>query len=462
MSAMRAKPKAKPRPTARKAAPKKRPAAASPRKKAAAQAAQKSEQEYRDRMAWFNEARFGMFIHWGLYSLLGRGEWVMLQERIPAQEYAKLADRFKPKRFDADAWAGLAAEAGMKYMVLTTRHHDGFCLYDSEVSDFTAPKTAAKRDFVAEYAEACRRAGLRVGFYYSLLDWRFPGYWDPRGRAESRDAMVAQAHAQVRELLTQYGKVDVLWYDGGWVPAIHENPADAWTTVPEFWKSKKLNAMVRELQPGIIINNRSGIDEDIDTPEQHVTASKAGRAWESCMTIGDSCGWGYVENNPNGKRLPQLLQHLVTAAKDGGNYLLNVGPQPDGAVRKKEAKVLKAMGGWMKKNGEGIYGSERTGFAPPSMIGEWTVKGNTGYFHIFRWPGKEAVAACVATRVKRATLLATGLDVAFRQEHNGRLVFTGLPTKPPHKAVSVIKVEFEGPPAVMPEKDRAAWLDGDA
>jgi alpha-L-fucosidase len=406
---------------------------------------------YRERMAWFHEARFGLFIHWGLYSLLGRGEWAMLEERIPAAEYAKLADRFKPKSFDAFAWAEMAVQAGAKYAVLTTRHHDGFCLYDSEVADFTSVKTAAKRDFVAEYVDAFRRAGLKVGFYYSLLDWRFPGYWNPRKHRESADAMIEQYHAQVRELMTNYGKIDVLWYDGHWIDGVKN--------VGRFWRAREINAWVREKQPHILINNRSGVDEDLDTPEQHVTASKPGRGWESCMTMGDSCGWGYIRDNPNMKSETQLLQHLVTAAAGEGNFLLNVGPKPDGTVRKSERRRLKSIGKWLRTNGEAIYGSQRCALKN-GMIGLWTSNGRTAYLCVFRWPGREAVIPLVGSKVRSATLLATGEPVEHRVEHNGRLVLSGLPKKPPHPSVSVVKVEFGGRLKTMPETDRAAWLDG--
>ncbi|HEY3322561.1 MAG TPA: alpha-L-fucosidase [Planctomycetota bacterium] len=412
---------------------------------------------YEERLKWFHDARFGIFIHWGLYSLLGRGEWVMFNERIRPKDYAKLARRFNPKKFDADAWAALAVEAGAKYMVLTTRHHDGFCLFDSKVSDFTAPKTAAKRDFVAEYANALRKAGLKVGFYYSLLDWRFPGYFEAGVKKESAEAMVQQYHAQVRELLTNYGKVDILWYDGDWIDHGRAGISDKAT----FWRSAEVNAMARNLQPHIIINNRSGINEDLDTPEQHVTASAPGRGWESCMTIGDSCGWGYVHNNPNWKTVPQLLQNLVTAAAGEGNYLLNMGPRPDGQIRKEEVVRLKAMGGWLKVNGEAIYDSQRCALHG-GMIGAWTRKGNAGYLHIYRWPGREATVPLVKTKAVSATLLGSDAQLSIKQDYNGRLTVSGLPLKPPHPAANVIKVQFEDAPASMEEKDHAAWLEGKA
>lgn len=424
---------------------------------------------YNERLKWFHQARFGMFIHWGLYSLLGRGEWVMFQERIRPSDYARLAERFNPKKFDADAWAGLAAEAGMKYMVLTTRHHDGFCLFDSQVSDFTSVKTAARRDFVAEYVAACRRAGIKVGLYYSVLDWRFPGYFEPRKHKASAEAMVQQLHAQVHELMSNYGRIDLLWYDGDWINHGQAGIQDK----AKFWRAKELNAMVRALQPHILINNRSGTNEDLDTPEQHVTASNPGRGWESCMTMGFFAGWGYTHYNPTWKSPAQLLQSLVSAAAGEGNFLLNIGPKPDGSVRREEVIRLKAMGKWLQTNGQAIYGSQRcdlhggsggitTSTNTWSMIGQWTRRGNTGYLHIDRWPGQEAVIPLVKTKALSAALLSTGRPVKVRQEYNGRLILSGLPAKPPHPDINVIAVRFKSEPHRMSEPDSSAWLAGEA
>jgi len=408
---------------------------------------------YEQRIKWFHEARFGMFIHFGLYSLFERGEWVMLNERIPAREYARLARRFRVKKFDASAWAATAAAAGAKYTVITTRHHEGFCLFDSKVSDFTSAKTAAKRDFVGEYADAARKAGLKVGFYYSLLDWRFPGYFEPQKYPDSARALVEQAHAQVRELMTNYGKIDIMWYDGGWSAKWDEA-----ARMSDFWRAKELNDEVRHLQPHILVNNRSGLGEDLDTPEQHVKASEPGRGWETCMTMGDSCGWGYIRNNPNMKTVPQLLQHLVTAAAGEGNFLLNVGPKPDGTIRKEETSRLAEMGKWLSKHGEAIYGSQRSSLSTGMIAGPWTRKGNVGYLNVFRWPGDEAVIPLVATKAMRATILETGQECRIRQEHNGRLVISGMPKRPPHPYVNVIKVEFEGEPRTLEEPDASKWL----
>lgn len=408
---------------------------------------------YRERMKWFNKARFGMFIHWGLYSMLGRGEWVMYYERIPKEEYAKLAWKFNPGKFDASSWVKLAKDAGMKYVVLTTRHHDGFCLFDSNVSDFTSVKTAAGRDFVKEYVKAVRREGLKVGFYYSLLDWRFPGYFKPGKYRKSRDAMINQAYRQVEELMVNYGRIDYLFFDGEWVPGIPEartmeEGKVMSSEVAEFWHSKELVKMIRNLQPHIIINNRTGLPEDVDTPEQYVTASAKRRGWESCMTIGDSCGWGYVKNNPNFKPVSQLVQNLALAAAGEGNYLLNIGPKPDGTVRKEEITRLEEIGKYMKINGEAVYGSKRSPVSG-GMLGITTAKGNTVYLHIFRWPGKAACIAGIANKVISARLLGSNRRLKINRGGDGRIFISGLPQKPPKPCWNVVAIRMADKPRVV-------------
>ena len=277
-----------------------------------------------DRMKWWKEAKFGMFIHWGVYSIPARGEWVRFNERIPENEYRKFADIFNPEEYNPYEWATIAKQAGMKYVVLTTRHHDGFSLFDSKVSDFTAPKTGCGRDLIKEYVEGVRKAGLKVGFYYSLLDWRYKAYFlGPEKDPNGWDNFVNYVHTQVKELMSNYGKIDILWYDGGW-------PYTA-----EQWKSEELNNMVRNLQPEIIINNRSGLPEDFDTPEQKIPGAFPNpeipeRDWESCMTLNDH--WGYCENDNNWKTPSEIIWNLATCCAGGGNYLLNVGPKPDGTI----------------------------------------------------------------------------------------------------------------------------------
>ena len=420
--------------------------------------------EYENRLKWFHEARFGLYIHFGLYSIPGRGEWTMYSERIPAAEYARLADQFHPEPGCAKEWISAAAAAGAKYVVLTTRHHDGYCLFDSRCSDFTSVKRGPGRDLVREYVEAARAAGLRVGFYYSLLDWRFPGYFEPEKYPESCQALIAQAHEQVRELMTNYGKIDLLEYDGGWDSRLRTGRPQ-WA---EFWRSAELNAMVRKLQPEILINDRSGTDEDLETPEQEVRPGSRGVS-ESCMCIGDSCAWGYTRFNPNWKTAEQLLQHLIQAAQGGGNFLLNVGPDPSGRIRSEELERLAALGTWLRENGEAVYnafpcpliGSAKPGTVDLNLQGPWTRKGSCGYWCMFRWPGAEAIAVRIKTPVKRVTLLKTGEEFPFEWDaQTQRLKIRGLPVFPPDALCSVLKVEFEGEPELGTEEDLSRWLEG--
>ena len=386
-----------------------------------------------DRMQWWHEARYGMFIHWGAYSIPARGEWVMYQEHIPHEEYARFARRFAPKKFDADSWVRLAKQAGMRYMVLTSRHHDGFSLFDSQVSDFTAPKTAARRDLLREFVEACHRGGMRVGFYYSLLDWRYPAYFrGPKGDPEGWNELVEYVHAQVRELCTNYGTLDILWYDGGWPYAA------------EDWRSEELNAEVRKLQPNIIINNRSQLPEDFDTPEQHVRPSDPGRAWEACMTLNDS--WGYNAADGNWKTPRQALWYLVSCASGGGNLLLNVGPKPDGTIPTESVRVVRKIGRWLDRNGGSVYGTTRSPFS--TSTGLTTLKGNTLHMHVFRWPGKTICFPRIANKVRSVHLLATGKEVKFEQKED-RVFLSGLPANAPSKLDTVIVLELEGAPKAL-------------
>lgn len=392
--------------------------------------------EQRDRqrrMRWWHEARFGMFIHWGLYSVLGRHEWVMNRERIPVNEYEKLADQFRPKPHPARAWAKLAREAGQKYMVMTTKHHEGFCLFDSKLTDYTSTKRAAGRDLVAEYVEAARAEGLRVGFYYSLMDWHHPDGVRCLHNEKARRRFVDYTHGQVRELCTNYGRVDILWYDLPW-------PLDA-----EGWESRKLNAMVRRLQPDIIINNRARLPEDFGTPEQHVTAEPAGRAWEACMTINNS--WGYSAGDVEWKPLHQLIGHLQQAATGGGNYLLNIGPRGDGSVPAASARLLRRMGDWLSRNGEAIYGHvdrpQLEGMY--NVAGAWTLKGRTAYLHVHAWPGERLTLGGFRTKVKSVRLLTGGKAVRVRQ-HGERVELGGLPEAAPDSPVTVIALECASRP----------------
>ena len=392
-------------------------------------AAQTSTDEDRARrMKWWHEAKFGMFIHWGLYSVLGRHEWVMENEGIPVSEYQELAKRFTPKPNAARDWAKLARRAGMKYMVMTTKHHEGFCLFDTKYTSYCAPKQACGRDLVKEYAEAARAEGLRVGFYHSLMDWHHPDGARCADDEAARKRFVEYIHGQVREICAY--KPDILWYDVAW-------PLDA-----EGWESLKMNRMVRGLLPDVIINNRAKVPEDFDTPEQRIEASK-GRAWESCMTMNGS--WGYHKNDDDWKTPKTVVRNLITCARGGGNYLLNIGPKPDGSIPEESIRILTAVGKWMDKNGSTIYGSD------PCRVGRsnylnFTRKGNTLYVHAHFWPGETLVVAGLTNKVLSAKLLVGGKKVEFTQD-KFRVRFTGLPAAPPDDPVTTLAVECDSEPA---------------
>jgi len=370
-----------------------------------------------------------MFIHWGLYSVIGRHEWVMEMEAIPVAEYEQLTTRFNPKPYPARDWAKLAKQAGMKYMVMTTKHHEGFCHFDTQYTDYCAPKVCG-RDLVAEYVEAARSEGLRVGFYHSLMDWHHPDGARCAEDEAARKRFVEYIHGQVRELCTHYGKLDILWYDV------------SWPLSPEGWESVKMNRMVRELQPDILLNNRSGVPEDFSTPEQHVRGEPEGRAWEACMTMNES--WGYHKADDAWKTPKQILRNLITCARDGGNYLLNIGPKADGSIPEESVRILNVVGAWMDRYGDTIYGAERCS-VNRSRFANFTRKGTTLYVHVHFWPGEEWAIGGLGTRVKSATLLPKGEPVGFEQ-NEFRVHFTGLPAKAPDDLVSVLALECESVP----------------
>jgi len=382
------------------------------------------------RMKWWHEAKFGMFIHWGLYSVLGRHEWVMENEGIPVPEYEQLAKRFTPKPNAARDWARLAKKAGQKYMVMTTKHHEGFCLFDTKLTDYCAPKQACGRDLVKEYVEAARAEGLRVGFYHSLMDWHHPDGARCAEDEAARRRFVDYVHGQIRELLTNYGKIDILWYDVAW-------PLDA-----KGWESERMNEMVFQLQPDIIVNNRNKLDGDFATPEQRIQAEKGGRAWESCMTMNDS--WGYQAADDNWKNPKTVVRNLVTCARGGGNYLLNIGPKPDGSIPEESVRILSAVGKWMDRNGPAVYESEPCSMTR-SDYASFTRKGNTLYIHVYFWPGDTVAIGGLQPKVTSARLYATGKKVEFEQDRF-RVRFIGLPRTPPDDPVTVIAAECDAEP----------------
>lgn len=387
-----------------------------------------------ERMAWFREARFGMFIHYGIYALYGRNEWVMALENIPLAEYEARADEFQPRPGCAREWVKLASEAGMKYAVLTAKHHEGFCLWDTKMTDFNSVRRGPQRDLVAEFVEACREFGLKVGLYYSLMDWHHPDggrcACDPVARRRFLDF----TQGCLRELMSNYGTIDLLWYDGA-APMQHH----------EGWESLAMNQMVRELQPDIIINNRSHLDEDLGTPEGHVTAEE--RDWEACMTF-NGMSWGYMDSRqaaPDSYNVRGILKMLRKVCSQKGNLLLNIGPAPDGSVPREAIDPLRQTGAWIRKHADIIYPeSDRYGGAPCGWA-EATRRGRTVWVWTLVWPHEPAGLGGFLTPLKSACLLPERTPLAFEQA-NGRILFTDLPKECPDTIANraVIELVFAG------------------
>ena len=406
-------------------------------------------------MQWFKDAKFGMFIHWGLYSIIGKGEWVMFNKRIDKDTYANLAKQFDAPKFNADTWTTIAKEAGMKYMVLVTKHHDGFALWDSEASkdQFNSMHSAAKKDFVREYVNAARDKGLKVGFYYSPLDWRFPGFFFPSMYRASAEEMKSQTYGQIRELMSDYGKIDLLWYDGGeddWLglgglefggssPSWHARPKDKPYTGDFSWEPLRLNSIVRELQPKIVINPRSGWKGDFDTREKEDGGMQTDRPWERCFTISKG-GWGW-KPNAEVRSLEFLLTKFVKVICMGGNFLLNVGPNPDGQIEPLQVTRLQEMGAWLKVNGEAVYGTRGGPIPFNEDWGGTTQKGNSIYVHIINWPDNGILQIPYSgTKIKAATFLATNKKVDFAQG-NG-LITINRHDKAQNDVVTVVKLKI--------------------
>src|SRR4029453_11060325 len=332
---------------------------------------------------WFEESRFGMFVHWGLYALPARHEWVMNREETTVEEYSKYFRRFDPDLYDPNEWARAARRAGMKYVVLTTKHHDGFCLWDSALTDYKATSTSAGRDLIAPYVQALRDEGLKVGFYHSLIDWHHPDFTidgfhperdnpdaarlnEGRDMARYRDYL----HGQVRELLTNYGQTDYLFFDFSYTAEDHE---EIWGSKGrEAWGSEELLKMVRELQPGIIVNDRLNIPGDFATPEQYqpsgpMVGDGVEVPWEACQTLNGS--WGYDRDNLDYKSVDLLVRMLVDGVSKDGNLLLNVGPTARGNFDPRAVASLRGIGEWMHLHSRSIYGSGPAAWTPPEGCG---------------------------------------------------------------------------------------------
>ncbi|MFC5649179.1 alpha-L-fucosidase [Paenibacillus solisilvae] len=384
-----------------------------------------------ERTKWFQEDRFGMFIHWGLYAIPARGEWVRSMEQISVEDYQPYFEEFNPDQYDPKQWARAAKQAGMKYAVLTAKHHDGFCLFDSGLTAYKSTNTQAKRDLVREFLDAFRAEGLKVGLYYSLIDWHhpdYPAYGDPihpmrNNEAFKRDpetfgSYLTYMHGQVRELLTNYGRIDIMWFDFSYGEMVGEK-----------WQATKLMEMIRSLQPHIIVDNRldaSGeqggsiysdnpqlYSGDFASPEQIIppegVQDEAGNPlpWEACITLNND--WGY---NPNGhyKSAKVIVRKLVECVSKNGNLLVNIGPDAKGAIPQKSLRVLAEVGQWMSKNRASIYGCVKAGLDKPEW-GRYTQRGNKLYAHIFEESIGPINLRGLNGKIKRARLLADGSEL---------------------------------------------------
>lgn len=419
---------------------------------------------------WFTESRYGMFIHWGPYAQLARGEQVLFREHLHQQEYAEQAAAWNPQHFDPELWAATAKRAGFKYACFTTRHHDGYCMWDSAYTDYSSAKLAPQRDFVREYVDAFRKAGLRIGLYYSWIDWRLPAYFegpdkDPEGWAKVRTYL----HNQVKELLTNYGQIDHFFFDGVW-------PRNA-----DDLGSVELVEEMRRLQPGILINNRLGYssthDEyradggigagdsdtlgDFGTPEHLIVADQK-RLWESCQVTTWRL-WSHVTGErwrPADYLLDMLCECAEKGGKHGGNLLLNCGPTADGELPPEFVQRALAIGRWLEVHGEAIYGSDGGAVTEFITRGRQTTRGNNLYLIIRFWDGRpEMRLADLSSRVTGVTLLTTGQALPFAQQGD-ELFIQGLPSEAPSRLFPVIRVECEGKPEATQWGRERLW-EGD-
>jgi alpha-L-fucosidase len=420
------------------------------------------------RMAWWREAKFGMFIHWGVYSVPagfyndkavpGIGEWIMNRGKIPMEEYQAYAEEFNPVKFNAGEWVKIAKNAGQKYIVITSKHHDGFAMFNSKASDWNIVEAAPfGRDPLKELAAACKKEGIKLGFYYSQAqDWNnggaaSGGKWDQAQERDMDDYIDRVAVPQIREILSNYGAFPaVLWWD---------TPVDMNTN-----RAQKLYDLVEQLRPNIIMNNRlgGGFKADTETPEQFIPPQGyPGRDWETCMTMNDT--WGYKRDDNNFKSAETLIRNLCDIASKGGNYLLNVGPTSEGLIPQPEVERLAEIGAWMKVNGEAIYGTSPTIFGAeagafsatekdrrgnPRFIPAWdwrcTTRPGKIYIHIFKWPSGQIQLPGVKGRITKACLLADRWHHALKFQQTAQGVTIQLPDKAPDAIASVLCLKVKG------------------
>ncbi len=390
---------------------------------------------------WFRHDRFGMFIHFGLYALPARHEWIKTNEFISEEKYNVYFENFHPDLFDANEWARQAKEAGMKYAVLTTKHHEGFCLFDSQYTDYKSTNTPFGRDLVREYVDAFRAAGLKIGFYYSLIDWHHPSFPIDKLHPRRRDANAAELDKgrdmrvyaeymrnQVRELLTNYGKIDILWFDFSYPTAGANEDVQPWMQYggckgKEQWESEKLIALARELQPGIIIDNRADIEQDLWTPEQvqptrWLTHEKTGElvTWEACQTFSGS--WGYYRDEMTWKSPKMLVDMLINTVSLGGNLLMNVGPTARGYFDKRAQNALAAYGEWMKYNSDSIYGCTMAEPEFRAPVGTRLTQSEDGkhlYIHLQVYPFAFLEMPNLAGKIKYARFLHDHSEILYTE-----------------------------------------------
>ena len=412
-----------------------------------------------ERTRWFADAKFGMFIHWGVYSVIGRHEWARHMFEIPQAEYDTYARAFNPVNFNPDTWVDIAKAAGARYMVITSKHHDGFSIFRSKVSDYDMKITRYPGDPLKMLADAAARRGMRLGFYHSIMDWHHADYipkreWEVPGQKQGGniDRYLEFMKAQLRELLTGYGDVAVIWFDGEWEHSTKEMHSD------------EIYDMIRSLQPNTLINDRlykrePGNRADFGTPEQFVPATgvrdPSGKPvlWEACVTInGDS--WGYNKYETDYKTSRDLIRMLIEVVSKGGNLLLNVGPTPDGRIQDEFVTRLAAMGRWMRVNQEAIYGTTASPFARLPFFGRATSKGNTVYLHVFQWPRSgELRVPGLTNRVQSARLLADSSARLTTHRDGDDVIVTfpaKLPTAAPDEVASVVALTLDGVPQVAP------------
>jgi alpha-L-fucosidase len=427
---------------------------------AQAQLPKETEAQKAQRMKWWTDARFGMFIHWGLYALPARHEWVKNNERMTNDQYQKYFEMFNPDLYDPHEWAKMAKAAGMKYVVLTAKHHEGFCLFDSKFTDYKATNTPYGKDLIKEYVEAFRGEGLKVGFYYSLIDWHHPDYTIDKVHPLRQESDSAYARLnkgkdmskypeyiknQVRELLTNYGEISIIWFDFSFPGKNGKGRAD--------WDSENLLKLARSLQPGIIVDDRLDLKDveggwDFVSPEQVKVAKwpevNGKRVpWETCQTFSGS--WGYYRDETSWKSSAQLLELLIESVSKGGNLLLNVGPTARGVFDYRAQDRLGSMGEWMKYNSRSIYGCTEApaGFiAPDNSILTYNPVTNRLYIHLLAYPMGSLTLKDMASKTKYIQFLHDASEIKFRlgsTENNNDLILQ-LPVLKPHSEIPVLEV----------------------